>query len=70
MLSLWSFGAALLLFSFLNLTTAATSDYWVANIPRQGKVAFGDQTYQVFRNVLDFGAKGSNATIHVLVTLD
>lgn len=35
------------------------SSYWMANIKRQGAVAFGNDTdYQVFRNVKDFGAKG------------
>ena len=37
---------------------AASSSYWVADIKRQGKVAFGDSSFQIFRNVKDFGAKG------------
>lgn len=37
---------------------AASSSYWVANIKRQGAVAFGDSSYTVFRNVADYGAKG------------
>lgn len=37
----------------------ATSSYWVAQIQRQGSVAFGsDPTYKVFRNVKDYGAVG------------
>lgn len=41
------------------VATAASSNYWVANIKRQGLVAFGNGTdYKVFRNVQDFGAKG------------
>ena len=41
------------------VAAAASSNYWVANIKRQGLVAFGNGTdYKVFRNVQDFGAKG------------
>lgn len=40
---------------------AVSSGYWVANINRQGRVAFGNDTsYNVFRNVKDFGAKGTS----------
>jgi len=37
------------------------SSYWLANIKRQGNVAFGDPNYPVYRNVQDpmFGAKGA-----------
>lgn len=46
----------------ITLTTgdsSSSSSYWVANIKRQGTVAFGSSTdYQIFRNVKDFGAKG------------
>ena len=38
---------------------AASSSYWVSNIQRQGTVAFGgDASYNIFRNVMDYGAKG------------
>ena len=38
---------------------SAGSDYWVANIQRQGTVAFSsNSSYQIFRNVMDFGATG------------
>jgi len=41
-------------------TSASTSGYWFANIPRNGAVAFnGNASYQIFRNVMDFGAKGT-----------
>jgi hypothetical protein len=44
-------------------TAAATSSsYWVANIARQGTVPFGTSGYQIFRNVLDFGATGNGVT--------
>ncbi len=45
-------------------TTAATtsSSYWVANIARQGTVPFGTSGYQIFRNVMDFGATGNAVT--------
>lgn len=33
--------------------------YWLADISHQGVAAFNpDSTYQVFRNVKDYGAKG------------
>lgn len=39
------------------LTTSST--YWLSQIPRQGSVAFGsDTSYQIFRNVKDYGAVG------------
>ncbi|KAL8689591.1 MAG: hypothetical protein Q9218_004766 [Villophora microphyllina] len=41
---------------------AASSSYWVADIHRQGKVAYGDSNHQIFRNVKDFGAKGDGKT--------
>lgn len=37
---------------------ATSSSYWLANIRRQGTVAYGDSNFQIFRNVKDFGAKG------------
>ena len=37
---------------------AASSNYWLANIQRQGVVAFGAPGFQIYRNVMDFGAKG------------
>lgn len=41
------------------VAAAASSNFWVANIKRQGLVAFGNGAdYKVFRNVRDFGAKG------------
>lgn len=37
-----------------------SSDYWVANVKRQGVVPFASNAnYQVFRNVKDFGAAGT-----------
>ncbi|KAL1962380.1 hypothetical protein VTN77DRAFT_9719 [Rasamsonia byssochlamydoides] len=44
-------------------TAASSSSYWVANIKRQGTVAFSNSSdYQIFRNVKDFGAKGDGST--------
>lgn len=37
---------------------AAASSYWLSSISRNGKAAYGNQDYQVFRNVREFGAKG------------
>lgn len=41
---------------------STSSPYWVANIKRQGTVAFGDSSYKVFRNVQDYGATGDGKT--------
>ena len=41
---------------------ATTSNYWLANIQRQGTSAFGDSSYTIYRNVQDFGAKGDGTT--------
>ncbi|PYH45642.1 exo-beta-1,3-glucanase Exg0 [Aspergillus saccharolyticus JOP 1030-1] len=39
------------------------SSYWVADITRQGSVPFGNSSsYQIFRNVKDFGATGDGST--------
>ncbi len=37
---------------------AAADGYWLASIPRNGKVAYGDSNFQIFRNVKEFGAVG------------
>lgn len=34
------------------------SSYWLSTITRQGTVAYGNASHQVFRNVKDFGAAG------------
>lgn len=39
-------------------TPEASDGYWLASIPRNGKVAYGDSSTQIYRNVKDFGAKG------------
>ncbi|KAK1756301.1 pectate lyase superfamily protein-domain-containing protein [Echria macrotheca] len=41
---------------------AASSSYWLSTIQRQGKAPFGDANYKVFRNVMDYGAKGDGTT--------
>lgn len=41
-----------------NSHPSTSSSYWLADIKRQGTVAYGDANFQVFRNVKDFGAKG------------
>lgn len=45
-------------------TAAATDPFWLQNIQHQGLAAFNSDpsTYQVFRNVLDFGATGDGVT--------
>ena len=45
-----------------NLKRSTSSSYWVANIERQGSVAFGSSSYTIFRNVMDYGAKGDGST--------
>ncbi|CAG8190057.1 unnamed protein product [Penicillium nalgiovense] len=43
--------------------TSAASNYWVANVERQGIVPFGKSAdYKIFRNVKDYGAKGDGST--------
>jgi glucan 1,3-beta-glucosidase len=41
-----------------NQPVGTPSNYWVANVQRQGTVAFGNASYPVFRNVKAYGAKG------------
>lgn len=43
-------------------TSSSTSSYWLANIERTGTVAYGNSSYQIFRNVKDFGAVGDGVT--------
>ncbi|KAJ7445698.1 exo-beta-1,3-glucanase [Mycena galericulata] len=45
-------------------TAAATDPFWMQNIAHQGIAAFNPNpsTYQVFRNVKNFGAKGDGVT--------
>jgi glucan 1,3-beta-glucosidase len=38
---------------------ANAGSYWLASIPRNGKAAYGDPNFQIFRNVKDFGATGT-----------
>lgn len=38
------------------------SNWWMANIPRQGKPAYGGTNFKVHRNVKDYGAKGDGIT--------
>lgn len=44
------------------LDKRAGSSYWVSTIKRQGTSAFNGNSYQIFRNVMDFGAKGDGST--------
>jgi glucan 1,3-beta-glucosidase len=37
--------------------------YWLENIAHQGKSAFGPAGYKVFRNVKDYGAKGTSQNL-------
>ena len=41
----------------------ADAPYWLAQIQHQGISAFGPGGYQVFRNVMDFGAKGKQILV-------
>lgn len=36
--------------------------YWMSQIPRQGKVAYGNSSYAIWRNVRDYGAQGDGVT--------
>ena len=43
----------------ISIESTASSSWWMNSITRQGASAFNpDASYQVFRNVMDFGAKG------------
>ncbi|KAF1347903.1 family 55 glycoside hydrolase [Delphinella strobiligena] len=46
----------------VSIEKRASSSYWLANIARNGKVAFGSDSYTVYRNVMDYGAKGDGTT--------
>ncbi|KAL8950983.1 MAG: hypothetical protein Q9222_003017 [Ikaeria aurantiellina] len=45
-----------------HITNESQSTYWLSDIQRQGKVAYGDANFQIFRNVKDFGAKGDGTS--------
>ena len=46
--------------AFQNLVAVSDPTYWLADVTHQGISAFNtDKSYQVFRNVKDFGAKGT-----------
>ncbi|TVY47632.1 Glucan 1,3-beta-glucosidase [Lachnellula occidentalis] len=42
--------------------TSAASSWWFASISRDGTVPFGTAGYKVFRNVMDYGAKGDGSS--------
>ncbi|KAI9739279.1 MAG: hypothetical protein M1834_007492 [Cirrosporium novae-zelandiae] len=48
----------------VSTSSASSSSYWVANIDRQGTVAFNSNStdYEIFRNVKDYGAVGDGTT--------
>lgn len=53
--------------TFPNATASASgsSGYWLANIQRQGTVAFGNSNFQIYRNIKDFGAVGKSGRLVV-----
>lgn len=49
-------------------TENSTTAFWLEQIKHQGTVAFRqNSTYQVFRNVKDFGAKGLHVYSWVMI---
>lgn len=40
--------------------------YWYEQIPHRGISAFGPAGYQVYRNVRDYGARGSHTPIEII----
>ena len=48
----------------VKIPDASACDYWMGQITHQGRAAFNanPSTYQVFRNVKDYGAKGDGVT--------
>ena len=51
-------------------STGSPSSYWLANIERNGTVAFGTAGYKVFRSVKDYGAKGKAFPFHIYEIAD
>ncbi|KAE9406732.1 exo-beta-1,3-glucanase [Gymnopus androsaceus JB14] len=43
-------------------TAAASDPYWLEGIVHQGTSSYGDSSYTVFRNVMDYGAVGDGVT--------
>jgi Pectate lyase superfamily protein len=41
-----------------SVNTSTTGDYWLGQISHSGSKSIYDSSYRVYRNVLDFGAKG------------
>ena len=57
----------------INVAQPAVADppYWLANIKHQGRAAFNpDTTYTVWRNVMNFGAKGTISFLAILCFFD
>lgn len=54
----------------LDIPLAASTDpFWLEAIKHQGKAAYNqDPSYQVFRNVKDFGAKGDGLLFPILIS--
>ena len=40
----------------------ATTPFWMSQIRRQGKVAYGNSSFVIWRNVRDYGARGDGIT--------
>jgi hypothetical protein len=44
-----------------------SSTWWFANIPRQGTVPYGNSSWVLFRNVMDFGAIGTVLYVNMAI---
>ncbi|PNP58273.1 hypothetical protein THARTR1_01788 [Trichoderma harzianum] len=46
-------------------TSPPPTQYWLDKIKHQGVAPFADSDYKVFRNVMDYGAKGAKLLNHL-----
>lgn len=44
---------------YSNSSNSASTKYWLAEIKRQGGSAYGNASYKIYRNVQEYGAKGT-----------
>lgn len=53
-----------------NGSSVTADDFWVSNIQRNGRVAYGDPNHQIYRNVKDFGARGMLPAVNSFGSLE
>jgi len=55
------------LFTNTTASAAGSTGYWLADIRRQGTVAFGNSNFQIYRNIRDFGAIGKSGGCSLII---